>query len=509
MTAGMIQDVPRTAVPIGSGRVIENGRVRDDWVGIREGTGEVGTKPDSNRVIKVFSFVGEDLVRRICRVTQSTFHVWDGSSWTAFTVVGGFKGTAKRVTVSQLFGKVYLAFGISDGLWEVDFDLSTVTRVSEAPGGKFTISFAERVWVANLNKTVGGIFPSTIAGSANSDPQDWTGESAVEENLIADSLGNEITGFAALESHAVIVRRTSIHLMSRQPFALAPVRIDRVVNGIGSDLPYTTVVVPGGIIFADSRTQDVYFWRPGTLPESLAHRDDSHIHHLLYEDLAAATFAEATYDPSEGEYHLGLTWETDDDLITRRWICNVHRGKPAWSYDDSPALTTLGVVLPPAVTTTIDDLSGTINALSGSIDSLSSRSVPSSALYAGVATGEVIEFSYSHPLDWDSTEFEFTFQSPNLGSPSRRRTMKDLEVTCSIPVTGDVTIEQSKDESAWSNSKTASRTGASTRQKVRLPKTQITGDDLYWRIKTNASGFKIRSWWARMMEKGLQAGGQQ
>jgi hypothetical protein len=512
VTIGMIDSLPRDKFLPGSGKIIKNGRLREDWCGRREGTASIGTKPDSNRVIKVVSIVLESGKRLLCRITQSTFHVWDGQIWISYTINdGGFKGTALRVTVSQLFGKMYLAMGLAEELWEVDFVSEQVSKVSGSARGKFTISFAERILVANLLETVGGPRPSKFAWPANSDPSDWESESAGEEDLIATELGNEITGFVTLENQAVIVRRKSIVHVTRQPFAIAPFRTTTVVEGMGSDLPYTTVAVPGGLIFADSRTQDVYFYRPGALPQSLSARhEDAHIHNDLYEDLANAQYAEATFNPYEGEYHLGLTWTNDNTLITRRWICSIHGNRVAWSYDDGPPVTTLGVVLPPPTNiTSINELLGTIDGLSGSIDSLSSRAVPAPRLYAGTSTGEVIEFSFNHATDYDLTSFEFLFQSQNLGSLSRRRTMKDLEVTCSIPVTGSVTVEQSKDAATWTNTKTASYTGASTLQKVRLPKTQITGDDLFWRIRATASRFRFHSWWTRIMEKGLQVGGPQ
>jgi hypothetical protein len=506
VTFGMYKNVSRDKVPLGSCRLGKNARVRDDWTGRRPGSDEVGTKPDSNRVIGVIEFIKEDGQKLVCRVTQSTFHVWNGSIYTSYTINdGGFKGTAKRVTASQLFGKMYLAFDTSEEIWEVDFDARALNLVDGSARGKFTITFAERILVANLTQTVEGIKPNAFAWSANSLPLDWTGEGSGFEDLIGSDLGNHITGFEALENLAVIVRRKSLVHVTRQPFNLAPFATKTIIRGYGSDLPYTTVRVPGGIIFADARTKEVYYYTPGALPRAIGPQ----VERLFFEDLASAQFAEAKYNPYEGEYILGLIWTTDNELITRRWVCNIRKPNFPWTYDDSPTLSCLGSVCPPADGTSIDELTGTINALTGSIDSLSSRAINNPEIFAGISTGEVVNFSYDHATDWDDTAFEFEFDSPNLGSLSRRRTMKDLEVTCGIPVTGSVTVEQSKDESTWTNTKTASRTGSTALQKVRLPKTQITGDDLFWRIKSTASQFKIYHWWARMMDKGVQAGGQQ
>jgi hypothetical protein len=516
VTSGMVDNLPRDQIPVSSAKVIKNGRVRDGWCGRREGTGEVGTKPDSNRIIGIVSIVKEDGTKLICRISSDAFHVWDGVTWTNYIInegaFSGFSGSGIRVTASQLFEKMYFVVGENGGLWEVDFTAQTVTRVSAGPSGRFTVSFAERILIAHTKNAVNGYRPNGVSWSKNADGTDWSDSSAGSEDLIATELGNQITGLIALESVTVVVRRVSIVHISRQPFAIAPFRFTTVASGVGSDLPYTTVKVSNGIVFADSATRDVYFYRPGDIPRSLTKSkggEGSNVYGLLYSDLATTEFAEATYDPAKDEYHLGLSWTTDNNTLARRWICGLGGRAPVWTYDDSPIATTIGSVLPPPATTRIDDLSGTINDLTGPIDQLSSRETIDPHIYAGTATGEVIEFSFDYAADWNTVVFEFLFQSQNLGSTSRRRTMKDLEVTCSIPVTGSVTIEQSKDAATWTNTKTASYTGASTLQKVRLPKTQITGDDLFWRIRATARQFKFYSWWARMMEKGLQVGGQQ
>lgn len=84
--------------------------------------------------------------------------------------------------------------------------------------------------------------------------------------------------------------------------------------------------------------------------------------------------------------------------------------------------------------------------------------------------------------------------------------MKDLELTVEAPNNGSYTLEHSNDESTWRNTKTDTVTGASGRQRLRLPKTMITGNDIYWRLKSTAAGLKITEWWARIMTKGLQHG---
>jgi hypothetical protein len=505
VTSGMVVGLPRDTVPAGSFADAKNARVGGDWIGSRPGTSEVGEKPDSYRVIGLFGVIHENGTKSLCRVTRGSFHVWNGSSWIPFNIIGGFSGTAFKSSATPLFDRLYLSPGDAEGIWEVNFSNRTVTRIQDAPSAKFLYTFAERVCAANIRKGAGGHSPNAVAWSANSNPIDWLSESSGEEQLIADDLGNEITGVGVIEDTAIIIRRHSIVHQTRQPFAIAPFRFDTVITGIGSDLPYTTVVTPYGVIFADSRTSDVYVYRPGSFPQSLAARD--RLRGVLFENLAQSVHSVAAYDPGRDEYHLGLVWGEDNDLITRRWVCSgFKRGSPSWTYDDSPTITALGSVVPPSPYTTIDELSGTVDSLSGTIDRLSSRAVLPPTIYAGVDTGEVIEFG-DYSGDWDGSPVEATFQSQNIGSLTNRRTLKDLEVVCSAPHGGAATVEIGR-EGAW-KSKIVTFTVGSQNARVRMPKTSSTGDDLFWRIRTNAPGFKIYRWWARVMDKGPQAGGRQ
>lgn len=502
VTAGMINRLPRDKVPKGSGRDIKNGRVRDDWVGRRPGTAVKGTTPDANQVVLIVSFIRESGDAYLCRITQSTFHVWRGGDWVAFTIEdGGFSGKADRMTVSQFFDRMYLADGI-DELWEVDFSTSKVSKVDGSPRGQFTITFADRILVGNLREAVGGERPNKIRWCVNGNPNDWTGLGSGEEDLAARDLGDEIMGMFDFEDQAVVLRRRSIMHLTRQPFADAPFRFTTVVRGMGCDLPYTGVKIPGAIIYADQGTRDVYIYSPGSRPQPIA----SGINRSLYEDLASTEFAEATWNPFEKEYHLGLSWETTG-TIQRVWVFNLEN--QAWSYDDSPEITTLGRALTTLSQTAIDDLVGTIDGLSGSIDELGTSGILTSAMYKGTLDGKVLEQSFASDNDHDATAFEFLFSSPNFGSLSRRRTLKELRLQLDVLADGSVTLEADRDEDAatWQLSKTAALTAAvsgSTLQTLGLGKRQLSADHIFWRIKSTAPKIRLKNWWARVLEKGFK-----
>lgn len=506
VAGGMVNRVPRDQVPINSWRLGKNTRSKDFSTIRRPGTSELGTEPDSNKVIRLVSYIKENGDIVLVRFTQSTAHIWNGGSWLALTINdGGFNGASNRLDVDEFLGKLYIADYI-DRLWELNFDSKEINSISAAPRAKFCMAFADRIVAANVRPFSSGPRPHQIHWSVNGDPTDWTGTGSGFTDLFATDLGNEITGLFGLEDIGVVLRRKTIVHMSRQPFALNPFSFRTIIHEVGCDLPFSAAKVPNAIIFADSRTREVYLYSPGSLPTPLGAK----LNRELFSDLANPDYAEGVYDPYEKEYHLGLVWSTNNGKFTRTWVYNLET--QSWNYDDGPAeVTAISAAVSPNDFTTIDELSGTINALSGSIDELGGDpSVLSPSVFKGTSDGKVIQFDSTVTNDYDGTAFEAEWDSINLGSLSRRRTLKEVNVTCEIPVDGSVTIESSRDESTWLQTKTESKTGGSGVQYVRLTRQdQLVGNDLYFRIKTTARNFKILSWWAALMEQGVQMGDQQ
>lgn len=508
LTNGMVNRLPRDQVPQGSARLLANARTKDDWVGIRPGTGEYGgTKPNSEIVTAIITYINETQDVSLIRITQNSFNVSNAAAdgWTSFSILdaGGAAATfpaRARFDVAQFFDKLYLADGVNP-IWEVDFSANTVQQIDGAPKAKYIETFADRIVAANVATTVGGLRASTVMWSASTDPTVWdpaVNITAGETDLALERIGDEITGLAALNDNLVILRRTSIWVATRQPFSQSPLRFDSYVSGIGCDMPYTLQKIPNGILFGDQRTKDVYLFDLTSAPQPLG----AAVSREMLSDLTSLGFAQGAYDPFEREYHLGVV-EDGQTNISKTWVISLDRG--AISYDSGPAnITTLGVVSLPIASVAIDDLVGTIDAQTGTIDDYGGGGQVTPSLFKGTSTGEVLRQSYDFSTDWDSSTFTFSWHSPNLGSSSNRRTFKDIIVRALVPTTGVVTIEQSRDETTWENTTAPSYTGATTRQAVRAPKTQLTGDDLYFRVTTAVGGFRMYSWFVRMLQKNRQ-----
>lgn len=504
--AGMVSQIPRDRVPAESARDLVNARIRDYWTGRRPGTQTFGpTKPDSNQVLRIVTFIREDNTILICRITASAFHVSDGTTWQSYSIldVDGNSTTfptGARFSTAQIFDSLYLADG-TNPVWKVDFDSAKVRQIDGAPKASYVTTFAERIIAGNVAFTVGGIAPNAFAWPVNAEPTDWSGTGSGFDNLAETDVGNHITGLEGFEAQMVVFRRKSIAHTTRQPFARNPFRTVEVVGGIGCDLPYSIARTPFGIVFADQRTRDVYLYAPGSRPQSLAKQ----VNRDILADLDSLDFAEGAYDPFEKEYHLGVV-ESGQTELTKTWVLNLEKG--SWSYDDGPQVSTIGVVSIPGDYTIIDDLSGDIDSQnpspSGTIDDYGDEGEFTPTLFKGTGTGEVLQQTYDADNDYDATQFEFTFQSPNVGSISRRRQLKQVIAAIEALSTGDYDIENSNDEdSAWRNTKsvTLSSTG---RQTIQLKNKPISGDDLYWRLRATAPQFRLLNWSARILEKGLK-----
>ena len=506
---GMVNRLPRSQVPQGSAYELKNARIRDDWTGRRPGTGIFGPPgPNSSIVLKMITFVFESGDFVLCRITTTSFHILDAtlSTWIPFEILDEdgepttFIGQRVGVSFTQYFDKLYLADGIHK-IWEVDFDDQTVQQIEEAPIAKYITTYGNRIIAGNVGFEEGGLRPASLAWSANATPRDWTSVSAGREDLSESNIGDEITGVFATENDLVIIRRTSIWHGSRQPFAGAPFRFTPVIANMGSDLPYSITRVPGGLIYADQRTRDVYFYTPGAAPQGLA----KHLNRTIFEDLRDVKFCAGAFDPFEKEYHLGLVTD-DTGFIDKVWVYALEYG--AWGYDDGPEVSTIGVVSIPGEAIAIQDLIGIIDVQdpppTGAIDDYGQEGGFFPTLVKGTAEGRVIVQRYAFSTDWNDVNFQFEFQSPNMGSVSKRRTIKDLSLSVDSGM-GSYTLEHSVDRGEWRNSLTTTiPIPVQGRPLLRLPKTQITGNDLYWRLLSTAPGLRIYSWWVRLLEKGRQ-----
>ncbi len=497
VTVGMVSNFTRDKRPSGSSLSIVNGRSRENWVGRRGGYADYITEPDTNLVIKIVGFNGEQNNNWVIRIAIGSTHATTTKAgWTALT--GTDYTLFNRISAAQMLGSLYIA-NEEKKIVKIDLTNLSFDEVSEAPTCRFITPFGDRLVAAYISDPASGVLPFGIAWSENADPTDWDGAGAGTENLIQSpsDTGDEITGIFGFGPTMIILRERSIWHATRQPFQIAPFRFDPVITNQGCDMPYSAVRTVDengkltGIMFADHRTNGVFSYTPGSRPQRVSRV----IEDILFESIVDPFRAEATFDGRYLEFHLGYSTDAaNPNNMSKYRVFSQETG--AWVTDDSPTATTLGVVSDVGSPTMIDDLTGVIDNLTGTIDSLSSVPIQAPILLKCLTDGSVQQENLA-----TAGTHVFTWTSQNIGSVSRRRTLKVLQLLMSASSSGNTILQWSRDASTWTTIKTIADVSALS--KIGM-KQGVTGDDIYWRVTSLATDFRMTEWWAKVLEKGLK-----
>lgn len=492
-TEGRWSDVPRDKIPMGSFSVAKNARVVSQGIKRRDGTKQFLTKPDSNAVLLLVGMKDQTGASKLIRIAGAgAHHSSNGGAWTAYvnnapTVLDG---SVIKPNADAYLDNLYVC-GWTDLLKFTD-STKTITAITDPGQAKYILNAADRILLANFANE-----PYKIKWSANGDPDDWTGDSSGEENLVQGStgLGDQITGLFNLSNEVIILREQSIWTGIRQPFQTAPFRFVQDVPNMGCDLPNSAVRVPGGIIYADLKTKGIYFYQMGSLPQ----RINTQICDCLFDAIVNTQWVQAAYNPQTFSYHIGLATNVNATTMQEFWIYNIL--EQAWTHDDGPT-TAQSMTHFAEGALSIDQLTGDINSLSGTIDNLANF-VGQSALYIGLSSGEVLYFDPSQDTDFGSVAFELELVSQNLGSLTTRRTLQDLVLNVEYNRPGTVHLDLSKDGTNFTAGKNVLLSSI-THNRVRARKNLITGHDVYWRLTASSSDVLVKNWWARLQEKGYQ-----
>jgi hypothetical protein len=82
--------------------------------------------------------------------------------------------------------------------------------------------------------------------------------------------------------------------------------------------------------------------------------------------------------------------------------------------------------------------------------------------------------------------------------------MKNLAVRALVATTGDVILDERNEDGSWRHEKTDTITGSTVPVNVRIPNKRVSGEDLYFRIRSAAAAVKFYSWSVKIHEKGRQ-----
>jgi len=533
MTPGLQLTSPRNKRAGGTALDARNARSRKDWIGRRPGTVEFmpGLTPDTNPILAISTMYFDRDMRYVLRVTKdSVYAARSADQWIEITgAADELQGIDKRVRITQMLRWGFIA-SEHKNIVSIDFDTHTYEAIVGAPKAKFLVAYADRLVAAHTSTPLEGKVSTMIKWSGNGAPFVWDqfeDESAGQNPLDSapSDYGDEITGLAVIGTQLVILRERSIWITERQPIAADPFRFIPLLAKYGCDLPDTVATIPGGVIFADRRSNGVFLYAPGSVPKKISDA----IHSELYEDLGASQWITAAYDPFEQEYHLALnipeviqefdgSWLVTE-YLTKTWVYSLRTN--AWTYDIGPEASALANSYSLHDLVMIDELTGTINEqvadVTPPIDELKPNpdgfiddwgedpdDLFQPSFFKGTPTGEIIYYTYAALHEWDCDRFDFIWQSQNMCSASKRMSLQDLRYVARCPRNGRMQIEYSTDNRRWREIKLARPVPSEIREHYGVPRKQLTGNQLYWRIKSDIPGIRLHEFWVKLLEKSRQ-----
>lgn len=491
---GMINSIPKRMRDVSSFSELINFRNREGVVTIRPGSTYIAQPaPNSQPILKLVTFENESGAIFLVRLCDTSVHVDEGTG-TFTTYTHPFSSTGQLFSSAQFIDQLYIANGVQR-VMNVDFGGNVVTEIAGAPRARYLATFAERVIAANVTGAPYGIY-----WPVNADPTDWAGVGSGEENLVqgASSLGDDITGLWPLGDVLVILRQRSVWIAERRPSADNPFVFRKIIDRVGCDAPFGSCLIDNAIVFCNVAQEAVYMFSLGEGLKLI----NGDVKDGFFSGIQDLSYLELEWDVQEKELLVKVPNVSGSRYSTKMWVWNALSG--AWSYDAMPAFVTLASAGSGTNSSNmrIDDLIGNIDGLLGSIDSLGNISGESQlfeSMYFGMPDGNIISYDYGAVSD-AGVPITATAISQDMGKRATRRTVQDLGWEVRVTDAASVSLSQSRDAETWKNVKTV---GAflSTR-KLLLPKTRITGDELYWKLEATGGILSLVSWWGRILEKG-------
>lgn len=383
---GMITSLDPEDIPSEALTDASNVRIRYDKTSRRPGTILLDpAKPDSETVLKLYNFKRNSGDQDFIRFTALGLHKRGGVAWTPIT--GVLTGTiANRFSVVTAFDRLVFSNDGVDEIQVADSGVATFARLGNAPRYRYITAFANRIVGAYYNET-GTENPAQVGWSADQDIDEWdpiNDVSAGSGPLIESpgDLADFITGIQGFTNVLVITRERSIWLATKNPSASEPFNFFAAIPGIGCGCPHSIAVVPGGIAFADQRTQKVYVYTPGSeAPTSISTNIELDLFRAISDPLAVF----GSFDNRNSEYSLAVP--IPGTALVRVWTFNFRT--QGWSYDERLNVSSIADVEAVGQELTIDDLVGTINGLIGTIDELENDSGSSTSRLYGRTDGEI------------------------------------------------------------------------------------------------------------------------
>ena len=411
INGGIISSIDPADIPNNALSDAKNVFCRFDKTGPVEGVVIMSpTKPNSNKVLKLYSYKQNNGTSYTLRFTNSTIHKLSSSSWQI--LAGTLTGSAMdRFSVATAFNQVIFANSI-DPIKQIDLLVGSYTNLGNAPRYKYVTSFYNRVVGAYYNEP-GSVNPVQVGWSADGVITEWdplVNQSAGNSSIIESpgDYADFAAGVFGFTNVLLLIREKSVWVATKNPVASNPFEFRGVIPGKGCTAPNSISVVPGGLIWVDPRTKNVYAYSIGGELQPIS----DNIRTELFKSITDLDSVEGSYNTLKNEYSILIPSLSD---YKRIWTFNLDNS--SWVYAELPNVSCINDVDTIAQELLIDDLTGTIDDLTGIIDDLTGTLTVGTQRLYGKEDGDIYHAQDSALNTFESSVIskEFNFPVATLG----------------------------------------------------------------------------------------------
>jgi hypothetical protein len=502
VNGGVVTELDPADIPNSALSDATNCVVRFDRTERRPGSSAFGpAKPNSDPIMKLAFVKIPDGTGYTVRHTPTTIHKLVANVWTNITDSNTPGNELAGTSTDHLNSVVVLdTYAMSNNganpIQKIDLAGGTFANCGNAPAYRYITGFFNRIVGAALR----GTNEVQIGWSGDANPTEWdqnVDDTAGSSPLIdsPSDLADFITGLFGWTNVMAVLREKSVWLANKQPIAQNPFYFYASVPGIGCDSPYSAVNVGDGIAWLDRRTEEIYIYVPGQVPQPIGGPNRGRIFGAIKDP----TLIFGAYDPIEHEYTVAIP--RIGTKLVDTWTFN--RRNNSWVSGQFYDLTTLAdVEVGGGGGLTIDQLVGTIDALTGTINSLS----PDIGIYVserlrGHGDGSITITDPLQPIDAAHTDyptgyaFESILSSKVFMQPSHDSYFTRTIIEYISKIAADIILETSIDNGrTWQTRRTFSPTVLDKPRLLKLNKV-IRSRRYQWRLRTSGGLFSVLSYW--------------
>jgi hypothetical protein len=500
LNAGMITTIDPADIPTNAVQEAKGVKLVYDRMIRSPGTIQFGpTKPNSNRILGLYSFKQNDGVSHVLRFTSSTVHKQD-ASWTALT--GTLTGSDNEYfSFTFAFNKAFFANGV-DPIQAINTGVTSFANLGNAPKYKYVAAFYNRIIGANL----GGVSPNPYllgcSGDLNFTEWDPLVDFTAAEYPLIESpsdTSDPITGLHTGPNYLIILKEKTIWLATKIPSGSNPLFPFTAVPDYGCDAPYANCRTPYGLVFLNLHDKKIYLYQPSLSGQTVPNVLSTPVEGELFKTIHDLSKIIASYNGSDDSVSFIITGTGTNTV--RIWTYSfISKG---WSYDERDNISYIADIYAGARFLTIGELVGTIGS-SDPIATIGSAGTTGSAtskrLY-GYKTGDIAEEDVSRDTDVFGGDIMTALVSKKFNIPTNDIYVVRMRFEFDIKRYSAFQLYWSKDGVNWKLAKTF--TSVPDPQKVFIYNKVIKTRKIQWKLISVTGAWDIIDYEIHVYDAGI------